>query len=344
MLPTLDDALPLALSLLLPALVVILLMPAYSDFLRARKWVTADAHKLDGKPIPTPAGPLLIVGLAAGELVVYIFYGTIIPLVIAGVVAVAGTIGLADDIRPLGGKTKPALLLLAAVPILVGARIDPALFNPTLYFPVFTATGTHVIIYSVIILAAMPTLSNAFNMMDALNGEISGFSAMTSVALLIGTLLRAYALQDYSPVRIAMALPLVAVSLSLHVFNRHPSKIFDGDSGSLAFGATYGAIAILGGVEFAAVIAVIPAILNSFYILSSVRGLVEHRQMKARPTYLGADGKLHANDQEGAPTTLVRIILLDGPLEEREIVKKIYQVTFFACLLSVTTSIMTWLV
>jgi UDP-N-acetylglucosamine--dolichyl-phosphate N-acetylglucosaminephosphotransferase len=139
-----------------------------------------------------------------------------------------------------------------------------------------------------------------------------------------------------------MALPLIAVSLSFHIFNRHPSKIFDGDSGSLAFGATYGAIAILGGVEFAAIIAVIPAILNSFYIISSVRNLIEHSQMKARPTYMGDDGKLYANNQDGAPSTLIRIILLDGPLEEREIVKRIYQLTFFSCILSVITSIMTW--
>ena len=37
----------------------------------------------------------------------------------------------------------------------------------------------------------------------------------------------------------------------------------------------------------AAMIAIVPAILNSFYTLSSVRGFVERRKMPTRPTYIG---------------------------------------------------------
>ena len=44
-------------------------------------------------------------------------------------------------------------------------------------------------------------------------------------------------------------------------------------------------LSIVGGVEIAALVALIPAVLNSYYILSSVRGLVERKQMAARPTY-----------------------------------------------------------
>ena len=319
-------------------------MPRYIRFLRSRNMVTSDAHKRDGAKVPTPAGPILFAALIVGELAVYAFYQTPVPLVLVGVTLIAGIIGLVDDLHGLGGKTKPALLLLAAGPILLGVRAYPSLFSPQLYFPIFGATGTHMIIYSIFILAAMPVLSNAFNMMDVFNGEISGFSALTSGALVVGVLLRAYALHDYSVERIAIAMPLLAVGLSFHLFNRHPSKIFDGDSGSLALGATYGAVAILSGVEFAALVAVIPAILNSFYILASVRNLIERRQMKARPTYVGEDGKLYANDHEGAPTTLARMILFDGPLGEKEIVRKIYWLTFFACFLSVVTSVLTWVV
>lgn len=141
-----------------------------------------------------------------------------------------------------------------------------------------------------------------------------------------------------------MAVPLVAVAIAFHLFNRYPAKVFDGDSGSLSLGAMYGAVAFVGGVELAAVVAVIPAIINSFYILASVKRLVEHREIGTRPTYLGDDGKLHATPLAQAPMTLVRMLLLDGALTEREVVKRVLILTAFAALLSVLTSVLTWVV
>ena len=49
-----------------------------------------------------------------------------------------------------------------------------------------------------------------------------------------------------------------------------------------------------------------------------MRGFVEHKQMSARPTYLGEDGKLHATEETGAPTTLVRMIVLGSPMSEKD--------------------------
>jgi len=71
---------------------------------------------------------------------------------------------------------------------------------------------------------------------------------------------------------------------------------------------------------------------------------VEHKRMGARPTYLGDDGKLHASNEPGSPTTLVRMVLLGSPMGEKELVKSIIALTAFACVLSVITSAMTWLI
>ena len=121
-------------------------------------------------------------------------------------------------------------------------------------------------------------------------------------------------------------------------------RAFDGNSGSLAFGALYAALAIMGGVEIAALVAMVPAVLNSYYILYSMRGLVEHKEMESRPTYLGEDGKLHATDKPKVPTTLVRMVILGSPMGEREVVQSILTLTVFACALSILTSALTWLV
>jgi UDP-N-acetylglucosamine--dolichyl-phosphate N-acetylglucosaminephosphotransferase len=294
--------------------------------------------------IPSPAGPLLICALVVGEVIVFALYRSMIPLVMIGVILIAGLIGFLDDMRSLSGKVKPTLLILAAVPILLGQRIYPGLYNPSLYFPLFTTTGTHFIIYGILILASIPVLSNSFNMMDAFNGEISGFTLITSVALVLAIILRAAVFPNYSIVRLAIAVPLVSVSLAFFFYNRYPSRIFDGDSGSLTFGAMYAALAFIGGVEFAALVAVIPAIMNSFYILSSVKRIVEHREIRVRPTFLREDGKLQATNDPVAPTTLARMLLLDGPLSEKQIINRVFGLTIFSSLLDILTSILTWLI
>ena len=104
----------------------------------------------------------------------------------------------------------------------------------------------------------------------------------------------------------------------------------------------FAALAITGGVEVAAIIAILPSILNSFYILSSLRGFVERRQMDSRPTYMTGDGMLHASGSSSAPSTLVRLMLLPGPLSEKDLVRNILTLTAVTCLLSITTSILTW--
>lgn len=66
--------------------------------------------------------------------------------------------------------------------------------------------------------------------------------------------------------------------------------------------------------------------------------------MKVRPTYLGEDGRLRATEDEKAPTTLVKMILIGSPSDERRVVQVILTLTVFACALSVLTSAITWFV
>jgi UDP-N-acetylglucosamine--dolichyl-phosphate N-acetylglucosaminephosphotransferase len=343
LLPGIGDIIPLVLALALPTAVVFLMMRRYIKFLYSNGKTTNDAHKGGDVRVPTPAGPLLIGAIVVGELVAWVFYGSVVPLVLIVVVIAAGLIGLYDDLRGLGGVVKPALLALVGLFVVVAEHYYPSVYDPTVYFPLFTRTGTHFIIFGLIVIASIPVASNAFNMLDAFNGEISGFTAIVSGALVVAILLRSYALGDTSASTLAVALPLLSVSVAFYYFNRYPSRIFDGDSGSLAFGAMFVILSIVGGVEIAALVALIPAVLNSYYILSSVRGLVERKQMAARPTYLGTDGKLYASPEARAPTTLARMILLGGPQDERSLVARILTLSAYAGLLSVITSIMTWL-
>jgi UDP-GlcNAc:undecaprenyl-phosphate/decaprenyl-phosphate GlcNAc-1-phosphate transferase len=96
----------------------------------------------------------------------------------------------------------------------------------------------------------------------------------------------------------------------------------------------YGALAIAGSSEIIGVIALLPAVMNSFLFLASVKRIVEHRQVKTRPVILLEDYRLAASTDKLAPATLVRLILADGPLSEKEIGHKIFRLALFTALLA----------
>ena len=342
MLPGPSDSGWLLLSFLVPLGLVFALMPGYLGLLKRRGRVVDDVHKIPPTKVPSPVGPVLLAGLVAGEVVASFYSQSLVAPAVIGAIVIAFTVGITDDLFVLGGKVKPLLLLLAAVPLVLAQEIQPGVYHAALYFPLLGETSEHFFIYTVLVIAAFPVVSNAYNMMDSFNGEISGFALLTSIAATFAILLRAYAIPGYSPAHLAAALPLVAVALAFYFYNRHPSRAFDGDSGSLVFGAMFAALAVTGGIEIAAAVAIIPAILNSFYILSSLRGFVERRKMGARPTSMDDGGRLHSSSDPLAPATLVRMILLEGPLSEKDLVRKILVLTAVACLLSAATSVLTW--
>ena len=334
----------LILAFAAPFVLLVALFPSYLRALTRLGRVAEDAHKNPPTKVPMPAGPLLFAGLAVGELAVAVGFRTFVPVAVAAGAGVAFAIGLIDDLYVLGGKTKPILLLLAGIAFVSLSVLQPTLYRADIFFPILGDTAPHFIIYTVLAVAAFPVVANAFNMMDAFNGEISWFTLLTSLALLVGVTLRALFQSSFSPSRVASSLPLVAVAAAFLIYNRYPSKAFDGDSGSLMFGAAFAGLAVTGGVEIAAIIAIVPAILNSFYTLSSVRGFVERRKMASRPTYIGEDGLLHASMEKDAPNTLVRLVLLTSSMSERELVASIVSLTAVACVFSVIISLMTWVI
>jgi UDP-N-acetylglucosamine--dolichyl-phosphate N-acetylglucosaminephosphotransferase len=137
-----------------------------------------------------------------------------------------------------------------------------------------------------------------------------------------------------------LPLLLLSASLAFYLFNRYPSKIFAGDSGSLMLGALFGASAIVTRTEIPSLVAFVPAILNGFYILASIRGIIEHRSIRARPVYLNEEGLLVSSKDRAAPITLARLIVADGPLPERKAALRMSLLFAYSMLLAILTSLL----
>ena len=128
-------------------------------------------------------------------------------------------------------------------------------------------------------------------------------------------------------------------SLAFYKYHKFPSRIFPGDSGAITFGAAYGAIAIIGQVEVIAAVAILPAIINSFLFLSSVKKIVEHREIKNPVTHTD-DWKLQSSSEKKAPVTLVRLLIAKKPLSEKQIGMEIFKLAIFSGILAIITAFM----
>lgn len=309
--------------------VILLLMPAAIRSLAAKCRVVPDAHKRDKPMIPRPAGPVIMAGIAAAEIVLYLLTMDIAVLAVLVSTAIAFVVGYVDDSKVMPGWFKPVALLAAAVPIIVfdlyvgGVHGDflnlifGSAFIPLLYLP--------------LILVIIPITGNTINSIDVLNGVASGFVIIAMIPLLASI-----AIFGSHEVFLA-ALPLLFGTVAFYRYHKFPSRIFPGDSGTLLLGTMYGALAIAGSSEIIGVIALLPAVMNSFLFLASVKRIVEHREVKARPTILRDDFKLAASTDRAAPATLLRLIVADGPLGEKEIGYKIFKLAGFTAFLAFVT-------
>ena len=319
---------PSVISCVVAFLVVFLTTPPLIKFLEKRNLSVKDVNKKGNVLIVRPGGPSIIAGIIASEIVLYAFLQMNEILAILITTSAAFVIGYVDDRKVMGGWFKPVALAFAAIPIIALGTYDT-----NLAFPLF---GTVQIpaLYLALMVFMIPITGNTINSIDVLNGVASGFMTIAGFSLSICLLI----VQNYE---IAMiSLPLAFVSLAFYKYHKIPSKIFPGDSGALTLGAMYGAIAIVGGVEIIAAVALLPAIINSFLFLSSVRRIVEHRQVQGKPVEHTEDFRLKATNEKKAPVTLVRLILAGGPLSEKQVGHAIFKLTLFSGLLAVITSML----
>jgi UDP-GlcNAc:undecaprenyl-phosphate/decaprenyl-phosphate GlcNAc-1-phosphate transferase len=305
---------------------VLLVTPAAIRSLVAKGMVVPDAHKPEKPQVPRPAGPVIMISIAAAEIVLFILTMNVAVFAILLTTTIAFFVGYIDDSRVMPGWFKPLALLAAAIPLVLLDIYIGNVYGDSLNL--IFGSAYIPLLYIPLIFVIIPITGNTINSIDVLNGVASGFLIIAMIPLLVSI-----AIFGSREVFLA-ALPLLFATIAFYRYHKFPSRIFPGDSGTLLLGAMYGAVAIAGSSEIIGVIALLPAVMNSFLFLASVKRIVEHREVKARPTTLTNDFKISATNDTAAPATLVRLIVVDRPLGEREIGYQIFKLALFTSLLA----------
>lgn len=299
--------------------------PSLTKFLEKRDLTVKDVNKKGNIMIARPGGPSIILGIVISEIILYVFLQLNEILAVIITTSIAFIIGYIDDRQVKGAWFKPAALTISAIPIILLGTYDSELA-----FPLF-GTVQIPLLYLALIIFMIPITGNTINSIDVLNGVASGFMVIASFSLSVCL----FILQNYEIALVS--LPLGFVSLAFYKYHKIPSKIFPGDSGSLTLGAMYGTIAIIGSVEIIAAVALLPAIINSFLFLSSVKRSGSKLHM-GTPVIHTNDFKLKSTDDKDAPITLVRLILAGGPLFENQVAKTIFKLGLFSGILAIITA------
>lgn len=315
------------------------LVPRVMKKMKELKITGIDVHKLHRPEIPEMGGVAILISVILSILLMIIpFEDNIIRLRLLAfllTVTATGTVGIIDDLKKLGAYTKTLLTLIAALPLLIISFFYPIL-DPSPRFP-FIGRTKLTILYPFYVPVNVAVCSNTVNMLDVMNGAMPGTSIITFGAMLCCSVLLE------SKTGLIISVLMLGIMIAYHKFNKYPAKVFSGDVGSLSVGAAIGALAIVGELEIVTIIALIPFIMNSFYMLTSMRKFQEYRLVKEPATILLPDGRIAANEDPKAPIPLVRMMLARGPLTEQDIVKGLYLLSSLSAILAILTAVlMVW--
>ena len=238
-----------ALLCLITAFVVTLITipPIISLIKKHQLYDIPDARKEHTIPVPTMGGIAIIAGMMAALFLWFPFYNQAAQICFFFSIAVLFGLGIMDDLKDLSAKYKFIIQFgLAAMIALSGIRITS--FDGLFGIQELPLTAQ----YTFTILA-IAGITNAFNLIDGIDGLAGGLGFMSLVILGIFLTMSG----DVNTALIAFA--LAGGMLAFLYFNFNPARIFMGDTGSLVLGFVISVLCIrLMQVSAAAINPVLP--------------------------------------------------------------------------------------
>jgi UDP-N-acetylglucosamine--dolichyl-phosphate N-acetylglucosaminephosphotransferase len=300
----------------IPFLVTFLVFPKQISFMKKIDWIGNDVHKLSRPAVAESGGITVLIGLVVGFCLLMIFLQQYLIMYLLCLIstACAAGVGFLDDKIRLSAFKKIFSVLIAAIPMTVAYLYGLIPGRPNLPF----LGDIHIpLLYIPFIPGFLAVLMNVVNMYEGYNGQGSGTSLVTAIALVIAAII------EGSESALLAAIMVAACLLAFYYYNRFPAKVFPGDIGTLEIGMVLGCVAIFGHLEFVLIVAVIPQVFNAFHVIRRF-GFKESKEFKGAKDIEVIEGDLiKASTSADAPLTVPRIIASRKPITEPQLVKNL---------------------
>jgi len=291
------------------------------DFASRRGWVAIPSQErhLHSSPLPRLGGVAIFISfslsmVAAAVMAYYIPHlraafslKTLLTILVPA--SLVFLLGVYDDLYSVGPYVKFAVQGLAATMLFAGGlRIlnIPVLFGEH-QLPWFLGLP-----FTIVWVLA---ITNAFNLIDGLDGLAAGSALFSTLVAFVVTLLNGYSLVT------VMTIALAGAILGFLRYNFNPATIFLGDSGSLFIGFLLSALALEGAQKAPTIVAVaIPVVSFGLPILETSLSILR-RLISGRPVFTADREHIHLK-------------LLQHGLTHRQVVIVLYAVSAVFALLS----------
>lgn len=191
-------------------------------------------------------------------------------------------LGAYDDLR--GANAVVKFLGLGAIATLfyaLGGRID------ALSIPLFGSVQLPTIVSFVITVVWLVGITNAFNLIDGLDGLASGAALFSSLVIL------GVAVSQERTMTIVVALVLCGALAGFLRYNFNPASIFLGDSGALFTGFLLAALSVLGTQKATTAVAIVVPILAFGFPVVDTAMTMGRRLVSRKPVFQGDSEHIH---------------------------------------------------
>ena len=282
------------LAIFIAMAITMILLPLWIRVLKVKQigqQVRADGpqHHLVKQGTPTMGGVIILLAVMVTAFICgnHDAPSQMIPLILVVLVtAVAGVMGLIDDMskvvleRSLGLKPNAKMLCLTLISVsFCLAAVNLAGIEPTITIPFLTTIDLGVLtttielgngntlsipwLYIIFVFFLMTGMSNAVNLVDGLDGLAAG-------AVMIAMIVMAAIAYRTDQLNLALfAAAVTGACVGFLWFNSHPASIFMGDTGSLALGAAFAALAVLTKTE------VVSLVVGGLFVIEALSVLIQ---------------------------------------------------------------------
>ena len=187
-----------------------------------------------------------------------------------------------DDLKGTNAVVKFAGLgLIAALFYAMGSRID------ALSIPLFGSMQLPPLFSFIITVVWVVGITNAFNLIDGIDGLASGAALFSSLVIL------GVSISQERTLMIVVSLVLCGALAGFLRYNFNPASIFLGDSGSLFTGFLLAALSVLGTQKATTAVAIVVPILAFGFPMVDTAMTMGRRLLSRKPVFQGDTEHIH---------------------------------------------------